>query len=446
MTYEGNPYRATLRREYPEPLIALLIFILGVWLWDHYFAKPAGYAPGTEAVAMLKMDRDLRLADVMERDPTWLRKLAAVETPEAARARALAVFQELANEKAMTLRGLEAFAVVKAVQQSQPVSATLGEMLKGRTISNFEEVSKQLANHGGTWWQAKIVDDWEKHAQPQTVWRQSYGEDSLKLRLRTVMARSAVWLLGLVGLFFLPRVFWHLGNAQKVKWKGYGAAWPFSLGFIVFLVATLASIGFSLILEIIVRAVAEMPGWLWILADMAVRMVPIVIALALLFRRTTHAIRVTGMAQPPDFRAVFGAFSLLMILDQGLRILFKTASVTDPSGGLSLGDAGWWGLAYSVISACILAPVAEETLYRGILFRTFWNRIGLVPAALASSVIFSILHFYDGYGLVSVWVFGFTCVILYASGRSLLTVVALHMLYNSAIKIPEWVVYHWPLG
>ena len=446
MTYEGNPYRATLRREYPEPLIALLIFILGVWLWDHYLGKPAGYAPGTEAIALLKIDRDLRLADAMEQDPAWLRKLAAVETPVEARGRALGVFKELAKEKAMTLRGLEAFAVVRAVQEKQPVSTMLGEMLKGQMISNFEEVSKQLENHGGTWWQAKIVDDWEKQAQPHSFWRQSYGHDNLKLRLRTVMARSSIWLLGLVGLIFLPRVFWHLGNAQKVKWKGYGPAWPFSLGFIVFLVATLASIGFSVMLEIFIRAVSGLPNWLWILADAGVRMLPVFIALGLIFRRAKHAVRVIGMTRPADFRAVLGAFSLLMILDQGLQAFFNTASANDPVGGLSLGDAGWSGLVYSLISACILAPVAEETLYRGVLFRSFWNRIGLLPAALASSVIFSILHFYDGYGLVSVWVFGFTCAILYASGRSLLTVIALHMLYNSAIKIPEWVVYHWPLG
>jgi len=446
MTYEGNPYRATLRRDYPEPLIALLIFILGVWLWDHYFGKPAGYEPGTEAVALLKIDRDLRLADAMEQDPGWLRSLAAVETPVKARGRALEVFQELAKEKAITLRGLEAFAVVRAVQEKLPVSATLGEMLKGQMISNFEEVSLQLENHGGTWWQAKIVDDWEKHAQPHAFWRQSYDHDNLKLRLRTVMARSSIWLLGLVGLVFLPRVLCHLRNAQKVEWKGYGGAWPFSLGFIVFLVATLASIGFSLILEIFIRALSGLPNWLWILADAVVRLLPVFIALGLIFRRAKHAVRVTGMTRPPDFRAVLGAFSLLMVLDQGLRAFFNTASANDPGGGLSLGDAGLWGLAYAVISACILAPVAEETLYRGVLFRSFWNRIGLLPAALGSSMIFSILHFYDGYGLVSVWVFGFTCAMLYASTRSLPTVIALHMLYNSSIKIPEWVVYHWPLG
>ena len=77
----GNPYRVILRRDYPEPLIALLAFILGIWLWDHYFGKTEGYVPGTEEIAMVKIDRDLRLADAMEEDPKWLKWLVGVDKP-----------------------------------------------------------------------------------------------------------------------------------------------------------------------------------------------------------------------------------------------------------------------------------------------------------------------------------------------------------------------------
>ena len=69
----------------------LLAFILGVWLWDHYFGKPAGYPPGTEEIALVKIDRDLRLADAMAADPAWLRWLAGVDEPQAARATAVEV-------------------------------------------------------------------------------------------------------------------------------------------------------------------------------------------------------------------------------------------------------------------------------------------------------------------------------------------------------------------
>ena len=420
--------------------------MLGIWLWDHYFGKTEGYAPGTEEIALVKIDRDLRLADAMADDPAWLRWLAAVDERVVARRDALEVFQKLAAEKSISARGLEAFAIVKSEQAGLPVSQTLSEVLGGTMISDFEETSNNLASHRGTWWHAKLIEAWEKNAQPGRHWRQVYGEDCLQLKTRTVLVRSAVWLLGAVGLFFLPSALCRLANVRQVKRKGYGRAWPLSLGLVVFLVTTLAWIGFSMTLELGIDALPGLPPLLGIFLDSTARLLPTLIALGLLFRRPSHAVRVMGMNRPIEFRAILGLFALLMIVDQALRAIFGGAASNQPGGGLSAGDAGLWGLAFAIISACLLAPLAEETLYRGVLFRSFWNRLGVVPAAVLSSVIFAVLHFYDGYGLASVGIFGFTCALLYASTGSLGTVIAFHMLYNTSIKIPEWIVYHAPLG
>lgn len=104
------------------------------------------------------------------------------------------------------------------------------------------------------------------------------------------------------------------------------------------------------------------------------------------------------------------------------------------------------GLLFMLLSACVAAPIAEELLYRGILFRSLGSRMGVLAGAVISSAIFAVLHIYDGYGLASVGVFGFACAVLYASTGSLTTVIAFHMLYNLSIKLPEWIVYHAPLG
>ncbi|MEO8615010.1 MAG: type II CAAX endopeptidase family protein [Luteolibacter sp.] len=446
MIQPGNPYRTILRREYPEPLIALLAFVLGIWLWDHYCGKTEGYAPGTEEIALVKIDRDLRLADAMADDPPWLRWLAEVDMPVVARRDALKVLQKLTNEKSISPRGIEAFAIVTAEQDRLPLEQTLNTALQGQMISDFGETSQKLANHQGTWWQAKLIETWEKTAQPAAHWRQNFGEDCLQLKTRAVMVRSAVWLLGFVGLFFLPSTLCRLRNVLHAKVSGYGGSWPLTLGLMVFLVTTLAWIGFSMTLELGIDAVSGLPPFLGIFLDSSARVLPTLIALGLLFRRPSHAVRVLGLNRPITFRTILGLFALLMILDQILRVAFNNAGSDEPGGGLSHGDAGAWGLAFMIISACVVAPLAEETLYRGVLFRSFWNRLGVIPAAILSSVIFAALHFYDGYGLASVGIFGFTCALLYASSGSLTTVIALHMLYNSSIKIPEWIVYHAPLG
>jgi membrane protease YdiL (CAAX protease family) len=442
----GNPYRAILRRDYPEPLIALLAFILGIWLWDHYFGKSEGYAPGTEEIALVKIDRDLRLADAMEEDPKWLKWLVGVDEPATTRADAIQVFRKLAAEKSISPQGLEAFAIVRAVHEGLPLQESLGEVLQGGMISEFQETSEQLAAHRGTWWHAELIGSWEQTAPPGTYWRQIYGNDNFQLRSRAVAARSAIWILGLIGLAFVPTALRCLKGGLSKKPKGYGGAWPMSMGLVVFLVATLAWIGFSMALELGFASLPNIHPAVVIFLDSVARVLPTLIALSLLFKRPSHAIRVMGLNQPVRVRVILGMFSLLMVMDQALRWAMGATGGNDPGGGLSLGDSGMWGLVFAVLSACLLAPLAEEILYRGVLFRSLRNRLGVIPGALLSAAVFAVLHFYDGYGLVSVGVFGFFCALLYAGTGSLATVIVLHVLYNASIKIPEWIVYHAPLG
>ena len=427
-------------------MIALLAFILGIWLWDSYFGKSAGYAPGTESIALVKIDRDLRLADAMADDPAWLRHLAGASDPKAARENALKMFQKLATENPVSAPGLEAFGIIKAEHEGLQVREVLAEVLQGQAGSDFTETSKNLASHRGTWWHAKLIESWEQNMRPETHWRQTFGEDSQKLRARAIVLRSSVWLLGLAGLIFLPGTLALLKRGLRAKPRGYGGAWPLPLGLTVFLVATLAWIGFSMTLELGISTLPGLHPSMALFLDSAARLLPSLIALGLLFRRPSHAIRVLGLNKPFGWGSILGVFSLLMIIDQVLHWLIAGDSSTDPGGGLSAGEAGLWGLAFAIVSACLLAPLAEELLYRGVLFRSCWNRLGVIPGAILSSAVFAILHFYDGYGLASVAIFGLSSAVLYAATGSLGACITLHFLYNSAIKIPEWLIYHAPLS
>ena len=444
--HKGNPYRAILRRDFPEPFIALLAFILGIWLWDHYFGQEGSYAPGTEEIAMVKIDRDLRLADAMADDPAWLKWLAGVEDAAVVQRDAMGVFEKLAIDKSISVRGLEAYAVVKATHDGLPLQDSLAAELQGQMVSDFEGSSLDLVNHQGTWWQAKLMDAWEEKARPVVHWRQIHGEDSMRLRTRAIAVRSSVWLLGLVGLAFVPGTLGLLKGGLRIRRGGYGGAWPMPLGLVVFLVATLAWIGFNMTLELGIDALPGIHPAVGIFLDSTARLLPALIALGLLFRRPTHALSVMGLNRPVAVKAVLGCYAILILVDQLLRLATGYGGSNEPGGGLSVGDAGIWGLLFAVVSTCLLAPVSEEILYRGVLFRAFRNRLGVISAALLSSVVFASLHFYDVYGLASVGIFGLSCALLYSATGSLTTTIALHMLYNASIKIPEWLVYHAPLG
>src|SRR5688572_22584866 len=76
----GNPYRQILRRHVPEPVLALLIFVMGVWLWDNHFGDQRGYEDGAGRMALIKIDRDLRLAEGMEKLPAFVRSALLIDS------------------------------------------------------------------------------------------------------------------------------------------------------------------------------------------------------------------------------------------------------------------------------------------------------------------------------------------------------------------------------
>jgi membrane protease YdiL (CAAX protease family) len=444
MIQTGNPYRAVLRRDYPEPLIALLAFILGIWLWDHYFGQSAGYPPGTETVALVKIDRDLRLADVMADDPPWLKLVVGLESPLVTRGNGLRALAKLGDDDSMTLAGLQAYAAILAVQDGTPIAEAVEKMTRGEVFADPAQAVGDLAGHRGTWWQAKLVESTGDPGAADAL--AVFQADSERLRFRVIVARSLVWVVGLAGLAFVPIALRRMKSGLHGLRGGYGGAWSLRFGLVVFLVATLAWIGFNLALELGTVALPTLHPAFSLALDSAARVLPTLIALGLIFRQPRHAVRVMGLDRRPDLPTVLGTFSLLMIIDQGLLLLMARDPASDPGGGLSLADGGPWGLVVALVAPCLLAPLAEEILYRGVLFRAVRNRLGVLPGAVISSLIFALLHFYDGYGLVSVGIFGLACALVYAATGSLMTAIALHALYNFAIKMPEWIVYHAPLG
>lgn len=420
-----NPYRAILRREIPEPLIALLCFVLGIWLWDHYFGETRGYPPGTETIALIKIDRDLQLAEAMRSDPPLLRWLAHAQTPREAVSSGIRSLETLASAQQLGPTGYHAFAALLATRDGSPPEKYL--------------VRLQLPSGDAdspTWWNLKFAS--EDFSFPRTA-------VSSVLRNRSIVVGSLIWLLGLVGIAFLPLAFRCLGRAFETKPRGYSAAWTPSLGLTVFLVATLAWIGFSMLIELGIIALPGLHPVAAILLDTAARIMPALIALGLLFKKASHVPRALGLDAHIHPPVILGLFSLLVLLDQPLRWALGRFAAEDPTGGLSYADSGVFGLMFLIVSACLVAPVSEEILYRGVLFRSLSNRMGVLAAALISSVVFASLHFYDFYGLASVATFGFVCALLYQATGSLLNVIALHMLYNASITLPEWTIYHAPL-
>ncbi|MCW1921995.1 CPBP family intramembrane metalloprotease [Luteolibacter arcticus] len=447
----ANPYRSILRRHMPEPLLALLIFVMGVWLWDNHFGPKYGWEDGVGRMALRKTDRDLRLADSAGQLPALLRKLLAIPDREQALRNGVFSLEMLEKDRSLDEESAFALGVLRSVRGRDGSFIPLPP--------DPEAVVRRVAQGNDFWWDREYLTRLGQTRSDGAVMQaseRSADPRSREVALRAVLSRGGVWLVALCGLAFLPAVVRGYWEALRSKGRGYVGHWPTALGLGVFLLAYLASIGFGKVLDgqisILQRWAGEggqpvsiAPG-LFVLIDAATRFLPALLAFAFLFRRARHVWTRLGLKGAPDGKLVLGSFALLMIGDQVLRhFMLGDDMPDDPAGGLSEMEEGPWGLVLALTSACIAAPAAEEILYRGVLFRSLANGLRVPAATLISAAVFAVVHFYDAYGLVSVGLLGVACSLCFAASGRLVTAIFLHALYNFAIKVPEWIVYHAPL-
>lgn len=65
------------------------------------------------------------------------------------------------------------------------------------------------------------------------------------------------------------------------------------------------------------------------------------------------------------------------------------------ASNLSIGHPTVATVATLAVTVCVLAPIAEELMFRGLLLRTFMRRMSFWPAAVLSTVLFGVFHTYE---------------------------------------------------
>lgn len=114
------------------------------------------------------------------------------------------------------------------------------------------------------------------------------------------------------------------------------------------------------------------------------------------------------------------------------------ASVPRPEIETALGSASVLQLALLLIAACLLAPIAEEIIFRGVLY-TYLRRWGFVVALIASSLVFGVFH---GFGILffTTSTAGALFALAYERSGSLWPVVAAHATMNAAMFVAGWLL------
>jgi len=96
-------------------------------------------------------------------------------------------------------------------------------------------------------------------------------------------------------------------------------------------------------------------------------------------------------------------------------------TVEEPSHGV---------VALTGFAVVVLAPLAEEFVFRGVLYTGLRRSFGPVLAAVASAAVFSAIH-QSAYGAVALFGLGFGMALLYERSGSLASPIAVHAAFNA---------------
>lgn len=98
---------------------------------------------------------------------------------------------------------------------------------------------------------------------------------------------------------------------------------------------------------------------------------------------------------------------------------------------LESGQGPAWLAAVTIVSAVILAPILEEFVFRGLIFRFLAEAWPSTWAAMAASAtLFGLIHFSVPQTIPSLVMFGMVLAFAYAKSRSLTLVLLVHALFN----------------
>jgi len=70
------------------------------------------------------------------------------------------------------------------------------------------------------------------------------------------------------------------------------------------------------------------------------------------------------------------------------------------ASNVRLAHAGVVSIVVLALTAVVLAPLAEELMFRGLILRTFMRRMSFWPAALLSTALFALFHVYEVHTVV----------------------------------------------
>jgi membrane protease YdiL (CAAX protease family) len=249
----------------------------------------------------------------------------------------------------------------------------------------------------------------------------------------------------------LPEGVWRPEPAPPLEdggWERRVPLWaPFAVAFATFLVA---SIAYSVIVWAGGLSVAEAsnsPGPL--LGATLVQDLFLVAGAVFVVRLVVpgRAVRALGLRTTrigPALAWALAVIAAFWLANTVLIILFGSPPEQEITQEIKSEDA-FSALAGYIVVTCLMAPIAEEVFFRGLLFPVLGSRLGMTGGVVATGGLFALVHAVGSpaQALIVLFVLGSGLCVLYVRTGSLLPCIGLHAL-NNAISFAVTKEMEWP--
>lgn len=89
-----------------------------------------------------------------------------------------------------------------------------------------------------------------------------------------------------------------------------------------------------------------------------------------------------------------------------------------------------WVIAYSLVLACVIGPIAEEIFFRGFCYPVFKKRVGKWTGIILTGAFFALVH-HSTFAFFPVFVLGMILTYVYEKRGSLIPSIVIHVVHNS---------------
>jgi uncharacterized protein len=183
------------------------------------------------------------------------------------------------------------------------------------------------------------------------------------------------------------------------------------------------------------------------LQPMAIYSVGRVLAYGIVFTVLLHHSKLTYRElfheNPSSWHATLGSFAppillltpgLLMGMNLLLTVVFRFLAGGDWDWTRGSSDDFFAGGLGVTVLVCLIAPMVEEMLFRGIILRSFLRQYPPGTAIVHSAAVFGLAHL-NAYQFVVAFGIGLIVGKLYERTRSLLPGILVHACYNTAVVV-----------